>query len=223
MLPIKDINPRRRFPIVNITIILLNCLFFMFELKLGPRLEQFILYYGLIPANVTTAVIAGTLPINIIVQFFSSIFLHGGWMHLMGNMLFLWIFGDNVEDKLGHGRYLFFYLSAGVVASIVHIIVAPYSPLPTIGASGAIAGVLGAYLILFPHARVLTLIPIFIFIQVAELPAFLLIVLWFVTQFLNGLLSLGIQSVDSGGVAWWAHIGGFIYGVVLAIPLRKYR
>ena len=150
-------------------------------------------------------------------------FLHGGWLHLGGNMLYLWIFGDNVEDKLGHIRYLAFYIVCGLAASILHVFVDSTSIVPTVGASGAIAGVLGAYLLLFPRARVVTLIPIFVFIQVAELPALLVLGFWFVMQFFNGLMSLGYQTAGMGGVAWWAHIGGFVAGLALVIPLRKFR
>jgi membrane associated rhomboid family serine protease len=149
--------------------------------------------------------------------------MHGGWLHLVGNMLYLWIFGDNVEDKLGHIRFLVFYLLCGIAASALHIVLEPTSNVPTIGASGAISGILGAYILMFPRARVLTLIPIFIFIQIAELPAYVILGLWFVLQFFNGMLSLGYANAGMGGVAWWAHIGGFIAGLLLVIPLRKYR
>lgn len=223
MIPIKDVNPRRRFPIVNVTLIILNVVVFFFELQLGERIEKLFFLFGLIPAEVTTALATNSFSIAILLTFFTSLFLHGGWMHLLGNMLYLWVFGDNVEDKLGHFRYLIFYILSGIGASLLHVFIDPLSTIPTIGASGAIAGVLGAYMLLFPRARVITVIPIFIFLQVAELPAFLLIAFWFVIQFFNGLLSLGFQTAGMGGVAWWAHIGGFVVGIILAIPLRKYR
>ncbi len=138
-------------------------------------------------------------------------------------MLYLWVFGDNVEDKLGHIRFLFFYLLSGIAASALHIYFDPMSNIPTVGASGAISGVLGAYILMFPKARVLTLIPIFIFIQLIELPAYIVLGLWFILQFFNGILSLGYTTAGTGGVAWWAHIGGFVTGFVLAIPFKKYK
>lgn len=144
-------------------------------------------------------------------------------MHLIGNMLYLWVFGDNVEDKLGSARFTVFYLLCGVIASLVHVSMDPTSSVPTVGASGAISGVLGAYLVLFPKARVLTLIPIFIFLQVAELPALIVLGLWFLLQFINGMVSIGMETAGMGGVAWWAHIGGFAAGVLMVLPLRRYR
>jgi hypothetical protein len=143
----------------------------------------------------------------------TSMFLHGGWLHLAGNMWYLWIFGDNVEDRLGHSRFLLFYLLAGIVAASLHCVFNPASQLPTVGASGAIAGVLGAYLVAFPHARVVTLVPLFPFFQVLALPAVLVLGLWILMQFFSGALSLG--SGTGGGVAWWAHIGGFVFGLVV--------
>jgi len=138
-------------------------------------------------------------------------------------MLYLWVFGDNVEDKLGHGRYLVFYLVCGLAASLLHVFIAPSSSMPTVGASGAISGVLGAYLLMFPRARVLTVIPIFFFLQFAELPALVVLGFWFVMQFFNGLISLGYETGGMGGVAWWAHVGGFVAGLILILPFRKYR
>jgi membrane associated rhomboid family serine protease len=142
-------------------------------------------------------------------------FLHGGWMHLIGNMLYLWIFGDNIEDRLGHVKYVIFYFLAGFAATLAHGFANTASPIPSIGASGAIAGVLGAYLILFPHARVLTLIPLGFYTQMRELPALLVLGLWFVLQFFSGVADLGARSEQTSGVAWWAHIGGFVAGVIL--------
>ncbi len=222
MFPIKDINPRHRFPIITVLIIIINIFIFFVEIKMGPYLDRFITHYGLIPITITKGIIESSLSLRDLSTFFSAMFLHGGWMHLIGNMLYLWIFGDNVEDKLGHLRYLLFYLLCGIGASFVHILIDPFSNIPTIGASGAISGVLGAYMLLFPRARVLTIIPIFLFIQIAELPAFILIGFWFIIQFFQGLLSLGFQSDGMGGVAWWAHIGGFIFGMFLIFPFRKY-
>jgi membrane associated rhomboid family serine protease len=153
---------------------------------------------------------------------FTSMFMHGGWLHLIGNMLFLYVFGDNIEDRLGHLRYLLFYLLAGLGAAFTQIFINPVSQIPMVGASGAIAGVLGAYILLFPTARILTLIPIFFFIQLVELPAYLFLGIWFIMQLVSGMLSLGIGA-DAGGVAWWAHIGGFATGAVLLVFLKSRR
>jgi len=218
MIPIKDINPRRRFPIVTIGLIVANILVFLYEVSIGPDLERFFAAYALVPRNAVN-ILYGIVDLHVLITFFSSLFLHGGWAHLFGNMLYLWIFGDNVEDKMGHTRFLIFYLLCGIIASAFHILTQPLSNIPTVGASGAISGVLGAYLIMFPRARVLTLIPIFLFIQIAELSAFTLIFLWFILQFLSGML----DTSSAGGVAWWAHIGGFLAGIIFVIPFRKYR
>jgi hypothetical protein len=149
-------------------------------------------------------------------------FLHGGWFHFLGNMLYLWVFGDNVEDRLGHFRFLIFYLVCGLSAAALHIFTNPYSKMPTVGASGAIAGVLGAYLVLFPRARVLTLVPILFFFQLMELPAVIFLGIWFIFQFFSGALSLTAGGgSDVGGTAWWAHIGGFIAGVIMVLRFRR--
>ena len=223
MIPLKDINPTKRFPIITILIISINILVFAYQLTLGEKIEVFIYNFGVIPNTIYQAIHSNLFKPFVFITLFTSLFLHGGWLHLGGNMLYLWIFGDNVEDKLGQVRFLLFYLICGIIASVLHIYIEPTSTIPTVGASGAIAGVLGAYLIMFPRARVVTLIPIFLFIQVSELPAFLILGLWFILQFFNGFLSLGYQTAGMGGVAWWAHIGGFITGILLVIPLRKYR
>jgi membrane associated rhomboid family serine protease len=223
MIPLRDKNPTERFPFVTIILIMMNIAAFVYELTLGPNLEAFLTQYGVIPAQISKVLHIGTMNPLILLMLLTSIFLHGGWLHLGGNMLYLWVFGDNVEDKLGHLRFLLFYIICGISASALHIYLDPQSTTPTIGASGAISGVLGAYLLMFPKAKVVTLIPLFIFIQMAELPAFLILGLWFVLQFFNGLLSLGYATAGTGGVAWWAHVGGFAAGFVLVLPFRKYR
>lgn len=223
MIPLKDRNPTRRVPVVTVALIALNILAWLFELSLGERLEGFIAAFGLVPAHLTAVWSGEGVPLSATVPLFTSIFLHGGWLHLLGNMLYLWVFGDNVEDKLGHGRFILFYLLCGLVASVLHVAMDPTSPVPTVGASGAVSGVLGAYLLLFPRARVLTLIPVFIFLQVAELPAIVVLGLWFVLQFVNGMVSLGMDTAGMGGVAWWAHIGGFAAGMLLVYPFRKHQ
>jgi len=224
MIPIKDRNPTHRFPIFTILIILVNIVVFLYEISLDVKaLESFFLTYGVVPFSVNGAFGQGLLDPMAVFPLLSSMFLHGGILHLGGNMLYLWVFGDNIEDKLGRGRFLAFYLLCGLAATLLHIVIDPTSTVPTVGASGAISGVLGAYLLMFPKARVVTIIPIFFFLQVAELPALIVLGFWFVIQFFNGIASLGYETAGMGGVAWWAHIGGFIAGLLFVIPLRKYR
>ncbi len=212
MIPLRDTIPTRRFPIVNTTLIAINVLVFLFQAILGARqAEQLIWAAGLVPTRFwQVGGVSGWLPL------LTSMFLHGGWWHLISNMLALYIFGDNVEDRLGHTRYLLFYLLGGLVASGAHLAAYSGSSLPTVGASGAIAGVLGAYLVLYPYARVVTLVPIFYFIRIVELPALIYLGFWFISQLFNGLFALTSTDVfQSGGVAWWAHIGGFVFGLAL--------
>lgn len=212
MIPLRDNIPSKGIPFINYALIGANVLGYLLELSLGKNLHPFIHVFGMVPERVIT--IATQYPAMIhwaVLPFLTSIFLHGGWLHLLGNMLFLYIFGDNVESALGHFRYLIFYLACGLVASLTHLALNPSSPVPTVGASGAIAGVLGAYFLLFPTARVVTIIPIFFFIQIMEIPAFVFLGIWFVFQFLSGSAAL-FASQTSGGVAWWAHIGGFVAG-----------
>ena len=215
MIPLKDTIPSRTFPFVNYTIILLNFLFFLYQLSLGPHLEKFLYAWGVVPAQFFAPLSIGHLHLSQrILPLFTSMFLHGGWLHFLGNMLYLYIFGDNVEDRLGHARYLLFYLLCGVLATAAHLITNHDSRLPTIGASGAIAGVMGAYFFLYPYARVVTLIFIFFFFDIVEIPAFFFLAFWFIFQFLSGTI-VATQDAMSGGVAWWAHIGGFLAGILL--------
>jgi membrane associated rhomboid family serine protease len=212
MIPLRDTIPSRRFPIVNTALIALNVLVFLFESILGPeQLDQLIWHYGLVPSRfLETGGLGRWLPL------FTSIFLHGGWWHLISNMLALYIFGDNVEDRLGYFRYVLFYLFSGLAAGGVHLLAYSGSAIPTVGASGAIAGVLGAYLVLYPRARVITLVPVFYFLRIVELPALFYLGFWFLSQLLNGLFALTDAAVfQSGGVAWWAHIGGFVFGLAI--------
>lgn len=217
MLPLRDIQERRSFPFVNVTIILINILAFFYELSLGRNLDGFIRSAAFVPAEFFTPGNAVADAQSVLV----SMFLHGGWMHLLGNMLYLWIFGDNIEDRVGHVKYVFFYLACGVAATLIHGFTNTQSAVPSVGASGAIAGVLGAYLILFPKARVLTLIPLGFYTQVRELPALLVLGLWFVLQFFSGVASLSARTEQMAGVAWWAHIGGFAAGVILIKLLAR--
>src|SRR5579871_620382 len=216
MLPIKDDQPRYSTPYVNTFLIVLNILIFFYQWTLGPRAgEAFIRIYGEVPSHLA-AFLAGspryTLA-DVVVPFFTSMFLHGGWMHVLGNMWFLYIFGDNVEDYLGHFKYLGFYLIAGLLAMATQVAIYPHSNIPTVGASGAIAGVLGAYFLLYPRARVLT----WFFVFVLYLPAWIVLGEWFVLQFFAGAASLSLAQSgrDVGGVAVWAHVGGFVSGLVM--------
>ncbi len=200
---------------------MINSLVFLYEVSLGPRVQDFINLVAVIPAEYIAywqgEPVAG---IKLVIAPFASMFLHGGWMHLIGNMWFLYLFGDNVEDRMGHARFLFFYVVCGLVATFAHVATHFSSPLPAIGASGAISGVVGSYFLLFPSARILTLVPLFIFWDVVVLPAFIYIGLWFLMQFWSGLLSLAIQT---SGIAWWAHIGGFVGGFLLSLDLARRR
>ncbi len=218
MLPLKDTIRSRSFPLVNWLLITLNVLVFMWEFSLGRQAEEWVALLGVVPArflNYFDGFEALTL--------FTSMFLHGGWAHLLSNMLALYIFGDNVEDRLGSGRYLLFYLASGVVASGVHIFLNPNSSIPTIGASGAISGILAAYFLFFPHSRVITLVPLFFLPWFVEVPAVIYLGLWFITQFFSGVLTVVGGAQALGGVAWWAHVGGFVAGLVLGPLLARRR
>lgn len=225
MFPLRDENPTETFPWVTLALIAANVAIFLYQLSLGLEgalQEQFIQTYALIPYEVTSGVnITPGVPPYIYLPVLTSMFLHGGFVHIIGNMWYLWIFGNNVEDTLGHYKFLFFYLLAGLGGTVGHILSSPNSQIPSLGASGAISGVLGAYLILFPRARIITLIPIFFFIQIVRLPALFLIGFWFFLQLFSGAASL--TSAQSGGVAWFAHIGGFLAGflLILVLPKRK--
>ena len=211
MFPIRDTQPSYSKPVVTIVIILLNVLVFLFMLTLDPWTRNaFISAYGLVPEHFAWA--------NVL----TSMFLHGGWMHLIGNMWFLWIFGDNVEDILGHGKYLIFYLACGVAAALMQALLTTDPRVPMVGASGAIAGVMGAYFILYPHARVLIWFPpIFIF----PVPAWLMLGYWGVSQFLSGAVTSVAESAQASGIAFWAHVGGFVVGILLIklFPQRRQR
>ena len=209
MIPLRDTIPSSRAPIVNYLIIAVNVAVFLYETTLGRHLEEFLFTYGLVPRHFTVTTLV------------SSMFLHGGLLHLIGNMLYLYIFGDNVEDRLGHLRYAVFYLLCGGAAGAAQAITSPHSGLPMVGASGAIAGVSGAYLLFFPGARVLTLVPVFVFLQLVEIPAVFFLVVWFLWQLLSGVASLGMGDAGMGGVAFWAHVGGFIAGMILGPTLAR--
>ncbi len=208
MIPLKDNILAKSFCIFNISLILANIAVYLFMLSLSSKgYMAFIMEYGFIPSNIS-------LP-----NIFSAMFIHGGFMHLLGNMLFLWIFGDNVEDRLGHLNYIIMYLTAGVTATLLHAVLDLNSNLPLIGASGAISGVIGSYFVLYPRAKILTLVPLGLFITVVALPAYIYLGIWFIIQLIYGFSSLGV--VSEGGVAWWAHVGGFVVGYIWA-SLIKY-
>lgn len=213
MIPIKDNIPSRRFAFVNYGLIILNVLVFGLQLMQAANLESFVNRYAFIPGQISSG-----LDIGDILRIFTSMFMHGGWMHLVGNMLYLWIFGDNVEDALGHLGYLVFYLLAGFLAAFAHFFFNPQSVIPTVGASGAIAGVLGAYLVFYPSSRVYTFIPIGFFSRLTLVPSFVVLGLWFVLQLFSGFLSIG--AADQGGVAFWAHIGGFVFGLLIGLLFK---
>lgn len=212
MIPLRDNNPRRSVPVVTYALIAVNVVAFLWQLSLGANLERALYQIAFIPARFW---VAGHWPFDVMTVV-SSMFLHGSLMHIGSNMLYLFIFGDNIEDRLGKVRYILFYFLCGFLATYAHAIFSPASRIPAIGASGAIAGVLGAYILLFPHARVMTILPIFVFITIREIPAIIILGLWFVLQLFSGVGSLGVTDAqDMGGVAYFAHIGGFVAGMVL--------
>jgi membrane associated rhomboid family serine protease len=214
MIPLRDRNRSETTPFINYSLIGLCVLVFLYELSLGEGQEAFFGRYAVLPRAVSLG-IAGQGPVFFaFLPLVTSMFLHGGWLHLLGNMWYLYIFGDNVEDRLGHGRYLCFYLLCGVGSAAAQVWSNPSSEVPLLGASGAIAGVLGAYLLLFPRARILTLIPLIIVFPTIEVPAYLFLGFWFVLQFIQASISGG-GAEAGGGVAWWAHAGGFVVGAVL--------
>ena len=224
MIPISDRNPTRGIPIVNLLLIAANVIVFLYELTLRSRvLDRFIFTWGVVPSNFLAAWSnPAQAPLSVWATLITSQFLHAGWAHILGNMIFLWVFGDNVEDILGSFTYLIFYLVCGVIAGIVQVLVIGPSDVPSIGASGAIAGVLGAYLLLYPLTKVTILLPIFFFFWTIDLPALLVIGWWFVQQLFYGLGAL--STAAASGIAFWAHIGGFVAGMALILPyLRRAR
>ncbi|MGD9365112.1 MAG: rhomboid family intramembrane serine protease [Desulfobacteraceae bacterium] len=222
MIPLKDDNPSRNIPFINLMLIAVNIAVFIYQFFFMPEGPAYLINtLGVIPRDLLSlTVVHGSTSIPAPLTVFSAMFIHGGWLHLLGNMLYLWIFGDNVEDRLGHRRYLIFYLSAGVAAALVHAILFKNSTVPCVGASGAISGVLAAYLIFYPKARVTTLFFIFIFIRIVRLPAVVLLGLWIALQIASGITDL---SGTAGGVAWFAHVGGFASGLLLALILKPKR
>ena len=203
MIPLRSSERVYSHTVVTGSLIALNTVIFLYQFLLGYRVNQFVQNWGIVPDDLH------------LITLVTSMFLHGGWMHLIGNMLFLWVFGRNLEDLIGGGRFLIFYLVCGLVAAVVQVIANPYARVPTIGASGAIAGVMGAYLIKFPRSQIDTLVLLFIFFTRLAIPAPFYLLLWFGMQFLNGFESIGERSYTGGGIAYFAHIGGFIAGILL--------
>jgi membrane associated rhomboid family serine protease len=209
MFPVSDVIPSRTTPFVTVSLIVANALVFLYMVALPEdRLQTFVAAYAVVPASFS-------LPTLV-----TSQFLHAGWMHIIGNMLYLWIFGDNVEDRLGHVRFLLFYLGAGALAAVLQLLFSPLSTVPMLGASGAIAGVMGAYFVLYPQSRVLTAIFVLIFFDLVEIPAVFFLGIWFLMQLLSGVGSIGAGSAGQGGTAFWAHVGGFVFGVGTGVVLR---
>jgi len=223
MIPLKDLTPRRSFPVMTVLLIVANFIVFFHQIVLPPSAaDSFIMTYAVVPAKISLGLAGRHYTLEqAFLPLFTSMFLHGGWLHIIGNMWFLWIFGGNVEDRLGSFLYLLFYLVCGIGSGVSQVLFSWGSKIPALGASGAISGVLGAYVVFFPASRILTLIPLFIIWFTARIPAVIFIGLWFLAQFLSGLGSLG--SVNAGGVAWWAHVGGFLLGLVLAFILSPSR
>jgi len=217
MIPLRDDIPSRTFPGVTIAIIIANVLAFVNELRMGDGLEDFLHQYALVPIRYTDSSVGTHFSLfEQALPFLTSMFLHGGWIHLIGNMWVLWIFGDNVEDRLGHRRYVGLYLLGGFAAGALHVFTNAGSEVPTLGASGAVAAVMGSYFRFYPHARVETVIPPLFFGPVFELPAVLFLGWWALLQFFNGSLSLAAPH-DAAGVAWWAHVGGFLFRMIVSL------
>jgi membrane associated rhomboid family serine protease len=211
MIPLRDTQPSATTPFITLALIGINVLVFLFQVSLDPfSRNHFMAVFGLVP---------DAWPQQAWTPLLTHMFLHGGWLHLIGNCWFLWIFGDNVEDVLGPGRFLLFYVGCGLAAGLVQMWINPDLRIPIVGASGAIAGVMGAYLVKFPHSHILTLIPIFVFFTTIEVPAALMLVYWFAIQIISGAGSVGQSQVSQGGVAWFAHVGGFVAGILLIFLL----
>lgn len=222
MFPLKDNIPAKHFPVINLSLIVLNVIAFGYQLTLGDRMNQFIVEYGFVPARFVAQQGQNWLDLSRFVPVFTSMFLHGNLLHIFSNMWMLWIFGDNVEDSMGHIKYLFFYVLCGIASVFVQTGFGPESRIPMVGASGAISGVLGAYFILYPRAKIVTFIPVFIFFYLIEVPAFFFLGFWIFLQLMQGSVQwLATTPGDGGGIAWWAHVGGFGAGFLLVSFFRK--
>jgi membrane associated rhomboid family serine protease len=222
MIPIRHMLTLRSKPIVTRALVTANTLLFIFMLFLGERTEMLINTFGYVPARLLNPGAYGYSGFEVAVTLITSLFLHGGFVHLFGNMIYLWVFGGAVEDALGHARYFLFFIVAGAIGSLAHTLIFPHSTIPSIGASGSIAGVLGAFLVLRPRARIVTLFPLVVYWAMAEIRAALFLPVWFAMQFFNGFLSLAAaqRTQEAAGVAWWAHVGGFLFGALVGLGLR---
>lgn len=223
MIPLRDANPTRRPPVVTIGLVIVSLALFAYELGLlatgEAALDAFVRTFGVVPAELTAAWGAGSFVSMESATLVTSQFLHGGWLHILGNLLYLWIFGNNIEDRFGRLAFLLFYLAGGIAAALAQVVIDPASEVPMIGASGAIAAILGAYLVLYPRARITSLVFLGFFYQLIDVPAVIVLAFWFVLQLIDGLASLGVSGVG-GGVAFFAHIGGFLFGVAVALVMR---
>lgn len=224
MIPIRDDNPTQSFPLITVSLIIINFIVYAYEVSLGRELADFFARYGVTPYYLLHS--GDDLPSPVAapgLTLLTSLFIHGGFLHVGGNMLYLWIFGNNIEDIMGKPRFIAFYFLAGLAATFLQVAVSPHSKIPTVGASGAIAGVLGAYLLRFPRARVLTLVPFGFFMQMMYIPAAMVLGFWFILQIINGAVSVAVKA--QGGVAWFAHVGGFLTGLALVnlLALRRAR
>jgi membrane associated rhomboid family serine protease len=224
MIPIRHTLPMNRKPVVNRMLVFLNIAAFIVQIFMGPNAERLIDTFGFMPARLLHPAVLGYAPWEAWMTLVTSLFLHGGFVHLAGNMIYLWVFGGPVEDVLGHVRYLIFYIACGAIGSIVHTLVFPTSTIPSIGASGSIAGILGAFLVLRPHAQIVTLLPLVVYWAMIEIRAALFLPIWFLMQFFNGFLSLAAarQTEEVAGIAWWAHVGGFLFGAIVAVLVRLF-
>ncbi|HEY3052499.1 MAG TPA: rhomboid family intramembrane serine protease [Thermoanaerobaculia bacterium] len=225
MIPLRQTIPSKTLPVVNRVIVGANVVMFFVQLFMGSAAERLIETFGFIPLRLHHPELYSYTRWEVAITLVTSLFLHGGFVHLFGNMIYLWVFGDAIEDVFGHVGYFFFFIAAGVIGSVTHTIVFPGSPIASIGASGSIAGVLGAFLVLRPHARIITLFPLVVYWAMAEVRAALFLPVWFLMQFFNGALALAAahSTQEVVGIAWWAHIGGFIFGVIVAASVRVTR
>jgi membrane associated rhomboid family serine protease len=225
MIPLRQTLPRKTIPVVNHALVAANCAVFVMQLLLGPRGEMLLSTFGYVPGRLVHPTTYNYSGYEAVITLFTSLFLHGGVVHLVGNMIYLWVFGGAVEEALGHARYAIFYPLCGVVGSLTHTLIFPQSPVPSIGASGSIAGILGAFLVLRPRARIVTLFPLVVYWAMAEVRAMFFLPVWFGMQFFNGALALAAaqKTADVAGIAWWAHVGGFLFGALAGLIVRIRR
>jgi membrane associated rhomboid family serine protease len=223
MIPLRHTLASRSTPVVNRALVIANGVVFLAQLLLGDRTEQVINVFGFIPARLSNPAAYNYTTLEVAITLVTSLFLHGGFVHLIGNMIYLWVFGGAVEDAMGHARYLAFFVFCGVIGSLTHTVLFPHSTVPSIGASGSIAGVLGAFLVLWPRARIVTLFPLVVYWAMAEIRALIFLPVWFGMQFFNGFLSIAAahKTQEVAGIAWWAHVGGFLFGAALGLLARR--